>query len=395
MLESGAASSASPRAFLRIGGMTVARQQAALALELGCERVICIARGLAPEVLEVQHLVEAGGARFNLVGQARAMVGLVTAVDEVFVLADGLFVSAGPAAALLEEGQAILVQPVESGLAAGFERIDLNHAWAGAMRLPGRLVERLAELPTDYDANSALSRIALQAGIRQRAIPAPGADGLFWSLVRSEDEAHALEPLWIRQRTSGEGALSPTGALALLAVRNFGPAMLHAGTGAQALVVAAVIVLLLALGAGWFGLVPLGLGLVVLGWLLRETGALLARIERDAGQGRTGLGSKDLYGWLLDGAILALAAWGSQMHVGQHFVDRLFPPFMLVALLRILPRLIAPRWGNWFGDRGLLAGLLAAAIIAGVGSTVIHVAAGLAAVAGILLSLGQSRLTRT
>ena len=205
MLEPAGIAGEAPRAFLRIGGLTVARQQLALALELRCDRVICIAPRLTAELVELQHLAEAAKCQFHVVANARALVGLVTTVDEVFVLGDGLFVSIPEAAALLEEGQAVLVQPIEQGLAAGFERIDLNHAGAAAMRLPGRLIERLAELPTDCDATSSLQRIALQAGVRQRPIPAPGKDGLFWTMVRSEDEAHALEPLWVRQRTRDEG----------------------------------------------------------------------------------------------------------------------------------------------------------------------------------------------
>lgn len=383
-----------PRAFLRIGGLTVARQQLALALELKCERIICIAPRLTAELVELQHLAEATKAQFHVVANARALVGLVTTVDEIFALGDGLFVSIPDAVNLLEEGQAILVQPIEQGLAAGFERIDLNHAGAAAMRLPGRLIERLAELPSDCDATSSLQRIALQAGVRQKPIPAPGQDGLFWTLVRNEDEAHALEPLWVRQRTRDEGALSPTRGLALLAVRSFGPAMLHAGTGALALVIAAAALALLALGAGWFKLLPLGLGLLALGWLLRECAVLLSRIESETASSRRGLDSKELYGWLCDALIVLLAAWGSDMYAGQHFMDRLFPPFMLVALLRILPRLYAPRWTTWFGDRAVLALGIGGAIAFGVGSAAIHIAAALAGVAGILKSLGPTRLTR-
>lgn len=394
MLEPAGTAGAIPRAFLRIGGLTVARQQLALAIELKCERIVCIAPRLTAELVELQHLAEAAKAQFHVVSNARALVGLVTAVDEIFALGDGLFVSIPEAASLLEEGQAILVQPIEQGLAAGFERIDLNHAGAAAMRLPGRLVERLAELPSDCDATSSLQRIALQAGIRQKAIPAPGLDGLFWTMVHSEDEAHALEPLWVRQRTRDEGTLSPSRWLALLAVRSFGPAMLHAGSGALALVIAAGVMALLALGAGWFNLLSLGLGMIAIGWLLRECAVLLSRIESESKLSRKGLDNKDLYGWLCDGLIVVLAAWSAEMHMGQHFADRLFPPFMLVTLLRILPRLFAPGWNAWFGDRALLALGIGTAIVLGAGSVAVHVAAVVAGMAGMLATLFPSRLTR-
>ncbi len=394
MLEAAEDGGAVPRAFLRIGGLTVARQQLALTLELGCERIICIAPRLTAEMVELQHIAEAAKAQFHVVANSRALVGLVTTVDEVIVLGDGLFATIPEAASLLEEGQAVLVQPIDQGLAAGFERIDLNHAGAAAMRLPGRLIERLAELPSDCDAASSLQRIALQAGIRQKPIPVPGQGGLFWTLVRSEDEAHALEPQWVRHRTSDEGALSPSRWLALLAVRSFGPAMLHAGSGAMVLVIAAAVLAVLALGAGWFGLLPLGFGLITLGWLLRESAVLLARIESETVRSRKGLDGKELYGWLSDGLIILLSAWGSHMHSGQHVIDRLFPPFMLVALLRILPQLFASRWAAWFGDRALLALGVGIAISFGAGSEAIHIAAVLAGLAGILTSFAPTRLTR-
>jgi len=394
MLDPMAGGAPSARAFLRIGGLTVARQQVTLALQLGCERIICLAAGRSPELADLQQQIEAGGAQFHLISQTRGLLGLVSAVDEVVVLADGLFATNSAAAALLEEGQAVLVQPIEQGLAAGFERIDLNHAFGGAMRVPGRLVERLAELPPDCDATSALLRIALQAGVRQKAIPQPDQARLFWTLVRSEDQAHALEPLWIRQRTRGEGGLSLSGALALLAVRSFGPAMLHAGSGARVLVLAAAVLSLLALGAGWLGFAALGLGFVALGWIVREAAAMIGRIEFDQDPLAKGFDAKELYGWMLDVLIVILAAFGAEGGLGTGLADRLFAPFMLVALLRIVPRLVPAGWSAWLFDRGVLALLLAGAILAGVAGATVMIAASLIALGVILMPLGQSRLTR-
>lgn len=394
MIEPAAAGSPSARAFLRVGGLTIARQQVALALQLGCERVVCIAPGPSPELAELQQLIEAGGAQFYLVTQARALVGLVSAVDEVIVIADGLFATTSSLAELLEEGQSVLVQPIEQGLAAGFERIDLNHAFGGAMRLPGRIVERMAELPVDCDATSALLRIALQAGVRQKPIPQPDQSRLFWTLVRSEDQAHSLEPQWIRQRTRGEGDLSFSGAVALLSVRSFGPALLHAGSGARFLVWAAAVLLLLALGAGWLGFAALGLGFVALSWIVREAAVMIARIETEQTALRSGFDQKELFGWILDVFIVALASWSAQTAVGQSVIERLFAPFMLVALLRIVPRLVPSRWSSWFQDRALLALLLAGATIAGLAGPTIMIAASLLALGGILVPLGQARLTR-
>lgn len=383
-----------PRAFLRVGGISIARQQAVLALHLRCERVVCIAAGLGPELLEIQHLVEAAGSDFHVIANGRGLARAVTAVDEVFVFDDGLFASTTQAAGLLEEGQAVLVQPVEAGLAAGFERIDLNHASAGAMRLPGRLIERLADLPPDCDVASALLRIALQAGLRQRQIPVPGQDGLFWTLLKTEEEAHALEPQWVRHRTRDEGAPSPARAIALAIVRGFGPAMLHAGSGPKAVVIGAAVLALMALGSGWFGLTVLGLSIAAIGWILREVAVLLARIEADPGRSGRGLDKSEVYGWLVDGMVIVLAAWSLPGEAGWWQPEGYFAPFMLVAILRLMPRLVSPRWSGWFGDRALLAAGLAGALATGYGSAAIQAIAALLALIALVLPFGQSRLTR-
>ena len=394
MLEHAADDGHLPRAFLRIGGLSVARQQLALVLTLECERVICIAPALTPELVALQHIAEAAGAQFNVVRGARALAGLVTASDELIALADGLFASGAEAADLLSEGQGVLVQPIEQGLAAGFERIDINHAAAGAMRIPGRLIERIADLPADCDAFSSLQRVALQASIRQRPIPAPGQDGLFWALVRSETEAHAIEPQWIQQRTRDTRPLGPARGLALLAVRSFGPALLHAGSGALALSLAAAAAALLALGAGWFSFIALGLGFCALGWLLCECAALLVRIESDLVKPKFGLGSSALYGWVIDAIIVALLGWSAVPLAGLPTIHHFFPPFMLVALLRILAGLPIGHWSAWLTDRSLLALVMLGAAAGGIAAEAAQIGAIAAALAGMGLVSGLTRLTR-
>ena len=394
MLEHAADGGHVPRAFLRVGGLSVARQQLALSLNLGCERIVCVAPALTPELVALQHIAEGAGAQFHVVRGARALAGLVTASDELIALADGLFASGAEAADLLSEGQGVLVQPIEQGLVAGFERIDINHAAAGAMRIPGRLVERIADLPADCDTFSSLQRAALQASIRQRPIPATGQDGLFWTLVRSEAEAHGIEPQWIRQRTRDTQPLGPARGAALLAVRSFGPALLHAGSGSQALAVAAGAAALLALGAGWFGFAALGLAFCAFGWLLRECAALVGRIEHDLVKPRFGLGGLALYGWVIDAVIVALLGWSAVPIAGLPTIHHFFPAFMLVALLRIVAGLPTGRWRGWLTDRSLLALIMLGAVAGGIAGEAAHIGAIIAALAGMALVSGVTRLTR-
>lgn len=389
-----AADSPIPRALLRVGGLTVARQQLSIALALDCERIICLAPALTSDIVALQHIAERRRAQFHVVAGARPLLGLVTAADEVIAFADGLFASTAEAVDLISEGPGVLVQPVEQGLAAGFERIDLNSAAAGAMRISGRLVEQIATLPADCDAISALQRIALQAGVRQRPIPAPGQDGLFWTLVRSDAEAHTIEPQWIRQRTRDTVPLGPARCLALLGVRSFGPALLHAGTGSRALVIAAAVAALLAIGAAWFTFAALGLALCAIGWILFESGALLARIEDDGGRDKRAIDGLTAYSWVIDAIIVGLLGWSSELEFAQPWYFQLFPPFMLLALLRIVASIYTGRWSGWLTDRSLLALALIGALLGRIGTIATYGGAVAAAIAVLVLLSSKSRLTR-
>lgn len=395
MLERAADGGGVPRAFLRIGGVTLARQQLGLALLLQCERIICIAAALAPELVELQHHAEAAGARFHVIGGPRALAGLVTAADEIIAIGDGLFASSVETAGLLEQGQAVLVQPIEQGLAAGFERIDLDTAAAGVMRVPGRLVAQLAELPADCDAISALQRIALQAGVAQRSIPGPGSNGLFWTLLRSDAEAHALEPQWIRQRTDDAGrARSPGRLLALFGVRTLGAALLEAGGGAGAVLAAALATVGIGLGAGWFGYVVPGLALCGFAWILMVAFTLLERIQSDVAVASQRISARCLFaGWVIDAALVALSGWGVVETPGQPWFERFFPPLILFAVLRLVPKALATRWTAWLEDRLLVAAAIGVGIASGHGNELLHGAAVLVAFAGIVVPRGDFRLT--
>jgi hypothetical protein len=53
MLESLGEAEAAPRAFLRIGPASLARHQLSLALAMECQKVVCLARDLAPELVRL------------------------------------------------------------------------------------------------------------------------------------------------------------------------------------------------------------------------------------------------------------------------------------------------------------------------------------------------------
>ena len=195
MMEPASAGFDAPRAYLRLGGATLAHHQLALALAAGCERIACLAKAFDPELAALQREAERAGARFHMISGGRALSGLVTASDELLVLGEGVIVSPVDALEMIAQAPAVLVLPAETAVQQGFERIDINHAGAGLMLLPGRLVERLNDLPPDADPASALLRIALQAGINQRMVPQSVINDGRWLLVQ-----HQQTPIGRRSR---------------------------------------------------------------------------------------------------------------------------------------------------------------------------------------------------
>jgi hypothetical protein len=384
-----------PRAFLRIGPASLARFQLSLALALECQRVVCIANEMSAELVELQAVAERAGARFHCIAGPRALSGLVTANDEVVVVADGLLAPIASAVALLEGRHCVVVQGVDSGIAAGFERIDLSYASAGLMRIPGRLIERLQELPADCDAASALVRIALQAGIEQRSLPIESRDGLRWKLIRNETEAHAAEAGWIALHLDGDEPQSPGTALARIAVRNFGPAILHAGSGGNIVALCAAALGVLALGIGWAGFPTIALLLCALAWVARRGAAQLQAIEQELlAQSSARWPRVKLFDLVFDFGLIALAVWNTAPFPQSSLWQRGFAPLMLVCLVRLLPRISDRNWAIWLADRSLLALVLAFAAATGQLTPAFPVLAALLALFAALWPTGRVRLTR-
>ncbi|WP_164852770.1 hypothetical protein [Novosphingobium umbonatum] len=380
-----------PRGLLRVGGHVLARHQLALALALGCERVVCFARQSDPEVIALHHAAETGGAIFHLASSLHSLLSLVTAQDEVIALADGVL--AWPDLAIDLLGSAgVLAQPAEGAIEAGFERLDASHAAAGAIRFPGRLVAKLEEWPSDIDIFSTLQRLALQAGVPMRVLPEDVAGTARWNLLRSENDAHAIEAPWIAQHIA-EASPTPTQALAMRCVRSFGPALMHAGSGGTAVAIAGGVFAALGVLAGWFGHGGLGLCLAALAWLGFSSACVMGRFERRClllPRPRTA--PVLIYAGIMDGALLLLLTAGLASP-SQGLLQAAFAPLMLLGLLRLVPRLPDIRWAALLEDRALWALALAVAELFGLLPLAVCLSAMALLLAGVFTLSRQNQLT--
>lgn len=388
MLEPAGTGQPFPRGFLRVGGASLAQHQLGIALALECRRLICIARGNSPELAALQQSAEAAGLRFHVVAGPQQLSSLVTAVDELIVITEGLFVDSANVVPLLDGTRPmVLALPDDGAVAEGFERLDINNAAAGVMRVPGSLVERLHDLPPDCDAVSALTRIALQSGTPMVQVPPEARVG--WRMVRSDGEALAIETEWLRRRLAVPRSASPADRVARVGVLSFGSSLLHAGNASGVASAGALAALALALGTAWLETPVLAFLFAALGWVLVRATELLRGAERQAyGIAAPAIPRADALGWLVDATLVVVCVFalaGPSFLPSVELGHRLFPPLMLVLLLHLSPRFLWDGFAAWTCDRAVIAVLLGIAAALGFLGEAVRLLAVALAVAGILL----------
>jgi hypothetical protein len=350
------------RASLPFGGRTIAERQLDFALAWGAERIVCLAAGLDPKVMELQHAAEGEGARFHLISGAPAMLGLIAAGDELLVLADGLLPLSQRALEALERGRTVLLLEAEAGVAAGFERVDLNHTWAGALAVPGALVERLGALPPDIEPVSALLRIALQARIPERLLPEAVLGSGSWSVAGGASQMAQREAAWLGAQLPRASGFAPGRWLVRGAVARTGANLLRRGTRPALLGIGAAVIAAGGVIAAWQGWPAAGLLLAGLGWLVGEAAGGLRAIARAGIRRKEGPAWPwQALGWGIDAAFVAILALASALPLPL----ALFAPLVLLGLLRIGPRQVTGAPTAVLDDRALLAVVLAIATAAG------------------------------
>ena len=391
MLEPAGPGQPFPRAFLRIAGASLAQHQLGLAMALGCQRMICLARGASPELIALQHGAEDAGLRFNIVAGPQQLSSLVTSTDEVVVISEGLFADAGNAATLLEGGSPlVLALPDDGAIAEGFERLDINNVAAGLMKIPGSLIDRLHDLPPDCDVASALTRLALQSGAKMRQVPLEARNATNWRMVRSEAEALAIESEWLRTRLAVRAMATPSDRLARAAVLSFGSSLLHGGNASGMTAIGAIVGLVLALCSAWLGSPSLAFLLAAFSWVLVRASGLLRSAERQAyNVAEPAIPRADALGWLVDVCLVLVCVFALAEALpgftATALGDRVFAPLMLMLMLHVAPRLLRDGLADWTCDRGMLSLLLGLAVTTGYLGPAVRLLAVALTLANILL----------
>lgn len=183
-----------------IAGKTIAHRQLLFAREAGCRSVTAFGNGASPEGIELRHAAERMGLKFQVISSAHALPGIIRDDDSLMVLQPDLLPESRAALELLRaEGDRILVVSAGPGASAGFERVDLDRAWAGAMTIPGHLLGKLSGLPEDIAPHGALLRIALQNRLPEARLADDTLDDGGWAVIPSPEKAAAQTLAWQRR----------------------------------------------------------------------------------------------------------------------------------------------------------------------------------------------------
>lgn len=359
-----------PAPYRLIAGARLVERQLDIALAAGCETIACLASTVGREVIDLQHRAEAAGARFIALREPRKLSGLVSAQDELLVLAPGVLPDEDAVLKHLAK-PCVLVFPDDPAVARGYERIDAHFAWSGALLVRGTAVEQLAQLPGDVDTPSALLRIALQSGTKTHPLETRLLDETLWLRDPSREELAARERSWV----AGHADVAPFSAPGLAIAERMGARLAQDTMGgnlprilALSAAIAGVGGLSLAL-AGWT--LP-GFGLAALGALLFAMEEVVRRVS-SAGQVRPRIPALvQAIAILFDPLLLVLVALASPAETSWL---RLFVPAVLLGLLHLGERISAAKWRRTYADRIALIALLIPGVFFGVAQPVAAVLA--------------------
>lgn len=341
-------------AFRRFAGKSVLAHQIDCAAHLGCERVLCLAAALGADLSAAKAHAERSGLRFDIVDSIPRIQALVTAGDEVLLIADGILPDQAALVAGLSGRPAVLAFPADPALELGFERLDATHAWSGALRTRGDSVARLADLPDDCDLASSLLRIALQGGARVTELdPAPLLEGA-WQRRVERRTAQAAEWRWVMRQTRPAPFAAPGQALA----ERIGLRWAHdAGGGrwARAPHGTALVAGSLAAAAAYAGWPVMGLGLLLAASCALAVAGIFERVEALGAPPRKA-GPATAIARLARDALLVVLVSMQIMTVPGWLGIVL--PVVLLALLWLGQAIAGARMCALFGDRILLLALL-------------------------------------
>ena len=159
-------------ATLPFGGMTLLEYQARMLITGGASHLLIAVSRMTPALLGAVSRIARRGVPVDIVRSAEEAAAKLHPLAKLIVFADSLVTTDTVVQAMAAEApDAILVTTDEEGPSA-IERVDAGHHWAGIATITAQRVAAIAAMPREYDFQSTLLRVAVQAGADQILLPA-------------------------------------------------------------------------------------------------------------------------------------------------------------------------------------------------------------------------------
>ncbi|MEI9927054.1 MAG: hypothetical protein WDN44_04145 [Sphingomonas sp.] len=176
-------------ATLPFGGMTLLEYQIRLLAGAGVEQVLLAVAALTPAIQNAVGRAAKRGVPVEVVYSAEEASEKVDPNARVLVLADGLVTTDPVIDRMAADGAEALLVTDDPVSPAAIERLDMKDSWAGIARVTGRQLAEIARMPADYDFQSALLRVAAQAGAEHIRLTTMWERGGHLVVLNSQDMA--------------------------------------------------------------------------------------------------------------------------------------------------------------------------------------------------------------
>ncbi len=183
-----------PCGLLPLADGTLAQYQMKLAIDAGATKIIMFVQAVAGQIILLENYAAKNSIELVRIRGVSDIIGHVAPDDEILLIADGLYTEPQLAHSIWS-GEEPVIATISAGSdtrPADFERMDINHFWAGLAKLRGQDLLSLASLPGDWSMESA----ALRSGVQQD-----------YKRTMVDEEAIEAEKIAIQSSTHRMGAI--------------------------------------------------------------------------------------------------------------------------------------------------------------------------------------------
>lgn len=192
------------RATLTLAGRSLVERQARLAAAVGAQPVVILVERVPAELAAAIDRLRSEGVGAIVARTVEEAADAVLPEDRLLLVADGLVAETGHFTRLAgAAGPTVLTVPDE-GVDDRHERIDADSRWAGLALTDGAALRETAAMLGDWDAQSTLLRLTLQAGARQLAVRGE-ADGYLLIADNEQELLRAEQQIVVAAGGPGRG----------------------------------------------------------------------------------------------------------------------------------------------------------------------------------------------